>query len=179
MTSLERVGRSTYGAHRSPHYGILTYTWGRWTTKSEPAIDIKGTTWEIPAVKKEHFSVDEFRRVINSIRPDFEFVWIDIACIDQENEDVKMDEIGNQMGIFKKARRVYSWLTRTSTNRLQECVNSVFLSSYSLHKQVQQLRGLDRHMTRDESDDAAGKMSTRIKATLDGVEEIFRDPWVL
>lgn len=39
-----------------------------------------------------------------------EFGWIDVACIDQDDYAVKMDEIGRQAGIFANAHHVYAWL---------------------------------------------------------------------
>ena len=35
--------------------------------------------------------VEEFERVVRIIGQDFDFAWVDVACIDQENDEVKMD----------------------------------------------------------------------------------------
>jgi hypothetical protein len=40
-----------------------------------------------------------------------EWSWIDIACVDQENRDVKMDEVGRQASIFLEAADFFVWLS--------------------------------------------------------------------
>lgn len=48
------------------------------------------------------------------------WAWIDIACIDQENVPVKMDEVGRQASIFKQAAKSYVWLSHLSQNTLRD-----------------------------------------------------------
>ncbi|KIK54404.1 hypothetical protein GYMLUDRAFT_48765 [Collybiopsis luxurians FD-317 M1] len=130
MTSIERSGLNVYGTAQEPKYSILTYTWGRWQVK-EPgplsvALPVKGTTWKIPVIKEEHFTVDAFQRIVNRMGEDgIEWAWIDVACIDQENTTVKMDEIGKQASIFLTANKVFVWLSHLSTNRLKAAVDEI------------------------------------------------------
>lgn len=174
LTSLERQDGNVYGTHRKPHYGILTYTWGRWRTQSGPALPVKNTTWAVPSVSADHFSLEEFENVVRYIGREFDFVWIDVACIDQEDEAVKMDEIGNQMGIFKQARRVYAWLSRSSTGTLQECVDGMYAHSDVLREDVQRWRRALQPLTADD----VAKMVQSMRAILHVLERIFADPWV-
>ncbi|KAF2252752.1 hypothetical protein BU26DRAFT_418943, partial [Trematosphaeria pertusa] len=104
MTSVERHGACTYSTTEAPKYAIITYTWGRFQAPDGcPALPVKGTTWQIPPVKETCFSVESFQRVINCIGEKYEWLWLDVACIDQENEDVKMSEVARQVGIFHGA----------------------------------------------------------------------------
>lgn len=126
MTSLERQYDNRYGSVREPPYSILSYTWGRWAGNADgPRLGVKGVSWTIPAVDEEHFTAESFERVIKQLGKDFDYVWVDIACIDQENNEVKMDEVGRQVGIFANARRVYIWLSRLTTDTLQSSLDSV------------------------------------------------------
>lgn len=140
MTSHERTGRGTYGTTGFPRYSILSYTWGRWQVDDEGeeqerdsrgghrALPVLGTTWAIPRVDEAHFTVEAFQRVVyqmskslNNEEQDaekIEWAWIDIACIDQEDEAVKMDEVGRQVSIFRNAARAYVWFSRTSNDAL-------------------------------------------------------------
>lgn len=140
MTSHERTGRGTYGTAEFPRYSILSYTWGRWQVEDEGmeqdrtrlgshrALPVLGTTWAIPCVGEAHFTVEAFQRVVYRMgrslsndgkdKEEIEWAWIDIACIDQEDEAVKMDEVGRQVSIFRNAARAYVWLCRTANDAL-------------------------------------------------------------
>jgi hypothetical protein len=41
----------------------------------------------------------------------YDFVWVDVACIDQENEVMKMDKINHPTAIFQQAKGVYACMT--------------------------------------------------------------------
>ena len=117
LTSIERQGFATYLGTEAPEYNILSYTWGRWMVEhnvraSATALPVKGTPWVIPAVKEEHFTVAAFQNVVDRLgEGGCEWAWIDIACIDQDDDDIKADEVGKQASIFMLASRVYVWLS--------------------------------------------------------------------
>ncbi|KAJ5115227.1 heterokaryon incompatibility protein-domain-containing protein [Penicillium alfredii] len=139
MTSVERDSSGVYGQVEKPSYNILTYTWGRWKIRDRmkhdpPALPIKGTPWKIPAVKEEHFTVAGFQAVLGRMREGgIDWAWVDIACIDQEDEAFNAQEVGRQASIFKKARNVYVWLSRLSTDTLQKVVSGINKSGPDLH----------------------------------------------
>lgn len=132
MTSIERQPGNIYGSVREPEYGILTYTWGRWQTSNGPSLNVSGITWDIPAVNEEAFTLRDVQNVLNTISQDTEFVWIDVACIDQENYTVKMDEAGRQGGIFANAKYVYVWLWTLSLASLEAAMGDVVYCSMYL-----------------------------------------------
>lgn len=136
MTSVEWRDGNTYGPNdeREPNYSILTYTWGRWPAPGGPHIPVSGTTWAIPAVDEGKFTVASFKKVINKMGQDYDFAWIDAVCIDQENYDVKMDEIGKQVGIFANASEVYVWLWSLPSARLQDVYDNIMHCGASLEK---------------------------------------------
>jgi hypothetical protein len=160
MTSLERQQGNVYGDQKEPRYGILTYTWGRWQTDRVDAIDIKGTTWKIPAVAEEHFTVSRFKGVIDKIGEEVEYAWVDVACIDQEDNRVKMDEVGRQVGIFKQAHRVFVWLNRLEPEKLQRCLDEIFTSGPEL-----------------EHEKSADGVLARLYSLNNAMEMLFNDPW--
>ena len=129
MTSVERNDSNVYGDALKPKYSILTYTWGRWQVKTDnppPTLPVKGTTWKIPAVKEEHFTVEAFQKIVNRMGDDgVEWAWIDIACIDQVKKPVKMDEIGRQASIFHNAHKVFVWLSHIATDTLSAAIADI------------------------------------------------------
>ncbi|KAL4998271.1 heterokaryon incompatibility protein-domain-containing protein [Aspergillus recurvatus] len=132
MTSFERRGESTYGTVNEPQYGIISYTWGRWESKTASSIKINGTPWKIPAVAPEHFTPEMLQAVIHQVGKDVEYVWIDIACIDQEDQGTKMDEIGRQVGIFARATRTYVWLSHLQPDSMFRNLNELTDLIYSI-----------------------------------------------
>jgi hypothetical protein len=167
MTSLVREwddDHAVYGGKTDPEYNILTYTWGRWAVDSGPALDIKGVSWKIPSINRAHFSVEDFQRVIRRISKTTEYVWLDVACIDQENGQVKMDEIRRQAAIFWRADRVFVWLNHCSTDELQACVNKA-------NQSYQQYR--------DYLYEEIPDFNPRewIQSTGDAASRLFSDPW--
>ncbi|KAI0456527.1 hypothetical protein F5B21DRAFT_154806 [Xylaria acuta] len=136
MTSVERRDGNIYGPHdeKEPGYNILTYTWGRWPAPGGPHIPVSGTTWAIPAVDEAKFTVASFEEVIRKMGQIYDFAWIDVVCIDQENYDAKMEEIGRQVGIFANASQVYVWIWSLPTARLQDVYDDITRCSASLQE---------------------------------------------
>jgi hypothetical protein len=127
MTSLQRVGDSTYDGFQSPRYAILTYTWGRFRAPwGSLALDVKGLTWSVPPVEEKHFTVDAFQRVITHMGRSVDFAWIDVCCIDQDDLTTKMYEVGRQAGIFKQAAFAYAWLNFHGPDELQALFDTIF-----------------------------------------------------
>lgn len=131
-------------AKRLPRYNILSYTWGRWRSDNARPIDIKGTPWKIPAVQQEHFTPEVFERVLRIASKSADYVWVDVACINQGRspEDVteSMDQVGKQMGIFSQAYQAFVWLNRSSKEDLQKAVDGVILSGLDLQDELYDLK---------------------------------------
>ncbi|RPA78937.1 hypothetical protein BJ508DRAFT_151121 [Ascobolus immersus RN42] len=172
LTSTPRTGTSTYGTTTCPSYGILTYTWGRWKDRSPhptPAVPISGTDWPIPSVTPDHFTVEAFLKVIARIGQEVEWVWIDVACIDQRDDSAqKAEEIGKQVGIFRGAKCCFVWLSRLSTAELSEGWGRVLGESCRL-----QFHG-EGDAKLGDPDEALGEI---LPALLRALEGLFRDPW--
>lgn len=161
MNSIERDETNSYSGQKEPKYGILTYTWGRWHTKWGPTLDIKGTTWKIPSVGEEHFSVADFKSIIDKMGEDTEWAWIDVACIDQEKDSIKMDEIGRQVGIFHNAHKVYVWLSHLKTTVLKSTLDDIWNYGPDLR-------------FRSESTYTVPELVARLSSAFD---TLFADPW--
>lgn len=116
--SVQRSGDWTYGNVDKPAYNILSYTWGRWQLREGKALPIQDVTWKIPPVDRKGFSVEAFAKVVRHVSQRGH-VWLDVGCIDQEKNDVKMSEIGRQAGIFRGAQQVYIWLSQSKRSILE------------------------------------------------------------
>lgn len=178
LTSYEWQPGNKYNNIPSPAYNAITYTWGRWRLKDTQlpnvtAISVRGTPWPIPRIDRVHFTAAEFEHFIKRtsvLRPmhisqsrkrakkesDVEFVWLDVACIDQRpNEPRGAAEIGRQAMIFRGAKQVYVWLTTHSFDTLSHAV-----ATFEDFTSVDQMRPRS-------SDEAA----------LQTIEHFLSDPW--
>ncbi|KAK8215074.1 hypothetical protein M8818_002084 [Zalaria obscura] len=143
MTSYECRDGNTYNGVKDPQYRALSYTWGRWelTEGVKPFIKelrISGITWDVPRMNPAHFTVHQMEQVLHRacqavslnsedtpttntkiMLPPTEWVWLDIACIDQDPASPQNAiEIGRQAKIFKNATGVLIWLsTCTDTDK--------------------------------------------------------------
>ncbi|KUI54507.1 hypothetical protein VP1G_01849 [Cytospora mali] len=150
--SVQRSGPSTYEGTKLPNYNILSYTWGRWQTEVGEALPIQNVKWKIPIVARQGFSVEAFAKVVRHVSQG-SHVWLDVGCIDQEDEAVKMGEIGKQAAIFRGAQKAYIWLSHSKRNILKPFILEVL--SRDAHF-------IDRPWL--------NKVSK-------GIEIIFADPW--
>ena len=176
MTSLERQEGNIYGDFMEPDYSILSYTWGRWqVADGNPALVVRGVPWRIPTIDEQHFSAMQLQKVIWNIslgeqsedeeRKSIVFVWIDVACIDQENERIKAIEIGRQAAIFANAKSVYIWLSHLDEAELQLCDETLYDSSETL-------LSAEGNEARDTVEDNAW-----IESLVQLLEVLLRDPW--
>jgi Heterokaryon incompatibility protein (HET) len=148
MTSVERTRESSYGQDEAPNYGILSYTWGRFETDSGGHLNISGVQWPIPAIEISHFSVEQFESVLRRMTSSaeqwksrsysYDYVWLDVACINQdkskESEAEKMHQVGRQAGIFRRAKEAYIWLNRLDPDQLSNCVQDLLKTTYKIAK---------------------------------------------
>ena len=114
-TSLEWQPGNIYGSQKEPPYAIISYTWGRWAlpTHDRPTLNVSGITWEIPPINPVLFTVAEFENILRTActKAETDFVWIDVACIDQtEGSRQKDKEIGRQAKIFRGATKAFIWM---------------------------------------------------------------------
>lgn len=153
LISIERSGQCTYGKTESPDYNILSYTWGRWEDAKGQALPIQNTAWEIPRVRTDGFTIDAFRRVVELVGKDTH-MWLDVACIDQKDEPTKMEEIGKQAAIFKRAKMSYIWLSHTRVSQIEPIIRRLV----NKNEAVRTDRGWLRTVLKD-------------------VKLVFSDPW--
>jgi hypothetical protein len=127
MTSYEWQLGNKYRGIKEPDFNAISYTWGRYEDRNERPITIHGVCWTIPGIERSHFTIDEFQKTIDSATENglCEFIWLDVACIDQENDVVKMDEINKQAEIYRRARRVFAWMVPWTTREMLEAFHTV------------------------------------------------------
>lgn len=132
MTSLERGEGNVYGGDREPNYAIVSYTWGRYIIPDGPRLHVKGIDWGIPAINPDHFMVADLERLLTHVAMRHQYVWIDVACIDQKRHRVKMEEVGRQASIFKLAKQAYVWLSMHEPEHTQRLLHRLFNSTYEM-----------------------------------------------
>lgn len=128
MTSYQRTGHATYNGVAEPEYSILAYTWGRFEDFDpyhEETLPIKGIPWRIPTIKSSHFTVEAFQTVLRRMGDRHEWAWIDIACINQDDDTSKMDQVGRQASIFRQAANSFVWLSRVPNRACSEALGAV------------------------------------------------------
>lgn len=158
MTSLEWQPGNIYGDQVAPAYSAVSYTWGRYDLdnpgkkrqkkkyKNVRGIKIKGIDWPVPRINPdEHFHVDHFYNLIEQTCKPIDgadcgtkFLWLDVACIDQNNGPQKMAEIGRQAVIFQNADRVFIWLTTFGADKLASVIDTLAQSSCKYMETYQQ-----------------------------------------
>ncbi|KAI0544327.1 heterokaryon incompatibility protein-domain-containing protein [Xylaria curta] len=159
LTPVERVGDATYGTFERPTYNILSYTWGRFESSAGEAIVIHNTPWKIPRILPDHFTTSDFYRVINRVSQGCSHIWIDVACIHQENEAIKFSEIGHQAAIFRGAESAFIWLSHCSLDGLEP------LRQQIRYDEVPRVGTIMRKRTR------------YFQRTLQRFQYLFNDPW--
>lgn len=130
MISHEWTTGNKCGNYVAPIYNAISYTWGPYDLQYMPnisndvdrttrSIDVAGIPCvaEVPRIHADHFSstdlpyiIDQSLRLSPTINT--EFVWLDVACIDQRDGPQKKAEIGRQASIFKDPESVFVLLTR-------------------------------------------------------------------
>lgn len=128
MRSYERQEGNRYKYVTQPCYNILSYTWGRWQdrTGQAEALTVRGITWRIPAIQPHIFTAAEFKDVLLKVSAGVDWVWVDIACIDQDDSKVRDEEVGRQAGIFSRASSAFIWLHQSPTQRIQSFADELF-----------------------------------------------------
>lgn len=172
MTSLELRPGNRYGDFVEPEYGALSYTWGRYEVLSGPRLEVRGISWTIPAINDKHFTVDQFKAALKQASSLSGLVWVDVACIDQEDNRVKADEIGKQADIFRSASRVCVWLTSQSTGAMQSALENIQLFG----KRVAQLAYKENSFTLDDTGTLLHEECLTSNAEV-SFAVIFDDPW--
>lgn len=71
-------------------------------------------------------TAEGFLEVLRRVSAEVDWVWVDVAHIDQENPEVKADEIGRQAAIFNNARRSFIWLHHSPIRKLQRLSELLF-----------------------------------------------------
>lgn len=154
-----------------PVYNVLSYTWGRFTTDG-PALDLDGISWKVPGIQPAHFTTEEFKHVLESIAAPSGYVWVDVACIDQDNLAVKMDEIGKQADIFRGAHKAFIWLTRHSAASLGDTIET-------LNAFLDQLLAVDVEGSNFlyDGEQVRRVLENGLHEALDAVQRLLVDPW--
>jgi hypothetical protein len=171
MTSVCRTEVDQYGTVHDPQYNALSHTWGRFTAEG-PSIDISGVSWLIPSIDARHFSVDNFGHVLHAIAPSSGYVWVDVACIDQYDTRVKMDEVGKQGDIFRRATNVFVWLLHHDTPTLTSILGQIddftrVLESYHVQESDFEY----------DHQEVLGVIHSKVGSMYVAAERLLLDPW--
>lgn len=188
-----------YGNVKEPRYNAISYTWGRFqlcdgdeliTGEQPSGLKVHGVDWDIPRVDPAHFTPEQLREILRAamhvsqgyffVRTDrvavpetrdaVEFVWVDIACIDQRFNTTSMLEIGRQAQIFSRAECVYIWLSRTSTEILRQLWQEYNAMNKDLYKAYRQAYVPGSHFK-------ARLDEAWLHGAVETIETLTHDPW--
>ena len=123
MTSWERRPGNEYGQDapvKEPPYATFSYTWGRFECSAGEALSIANLNWVVPPVTPGHFSAHDFQHIIYEIAAvtGVKYLWLDVACISQEDRSLHAEEVGRQKDIFQNSSLGFVWLTTFSSDDL-------------------------------------------------------------
>ncbi|KAF4313023.1 hypothetical protein GTA08_BOTSDO01707 [Botryosphaeria dothidea] len=91
-------------------------------------IGVQGVTWNVPRIDPARFTAEMFEKVLwetSKVNPETCLVWVDMACIDQEDRVVQGLEIGRQAQIFRSAQTVAVWLHEHESSALRKVVETL------------------------------------------------------
>lgn len=187
LTSYEWTPGNVYNGVKAPIYNAISYTWGRFRLNDGqlpeigPALDIRGTPWEIPRINPSHFTSAQMAAVVTMLSEipapkhvanvvtgsetallTTPFLWLDLACIDQRGGPVAAMEIGRQGGIFRRAARVGVWLSRS-------------VGDDDRHESFQEFFRIAR--SRDMDLGFRSLQDHKLARLLSCVHEVLSDPW--
>ncbi|KAF2122748.1 heterokaryon incompatibility protein-domain-containing protein [Lophiotrema nucula] len=197
MTSVVRQGSDTYLVDncrqliRKPPYSVLSYTWGRYEKRPRKPehrrLKVHGIDWDIPPIDETHFTVEDFESVIEVLRCRHEFAWIDIACIHQEDNLLKLQEIGQQGKIFQRAESAFIWLCRTTTRSLDhhskslKSVSDLFLEEvdYNFFEGPQSVLEAKKRVSeaRYRSQEYENQVAQTLDTAIAAITELTKDPY--
>jgi hypothetical protein len=95
----------------------------------------------------------------------YEFLWLDIACIDQRESPIQQAEVGRQARIFRHARHSYVWLSHLTHSRLESLL-------FDLEKAV-------AGMQKEPYGQTPSSFNSRswLLLALESVNGLAKDPW--
>jgi hypothetical protein len=174
---VRRTGDDVYYAEtdKNPEYAILSYTWGRYradggfgsaSLPAAEAIDILGTSWSIPKIAPVRgFGRDVFKAVIKAAAQSLDYIWLDVACIDQQTDTDK--QIGQQVSIFHRASSASIWLhqqRQEDGGKIADAVKAM----------VHEIANPDHRAQRDTPDESLRQERLRTEFM---VNQLLYDPW--
>ena len=141
---------------KNPQYAILSYTWGRfradgkWGSSILPnaeAIEINGIPWNIPKMDPvKGFGRETFKRVLEVVAGRYDYVWVDVACINQGPDPDEHNQIGCQASIFNRASAAFIWLHQQGLGDGHSIADRIS----TLIAQIEEHGKASGQMTRDE-----------------------------
>lgn len=171
MTSLERSAGNVYGGYKEPTYHAISYTWGRFVDSNEKSIQVNNLSWTVPPIKDAHFSTEDFGAAIRLAGVGVDFVWVDIACIDQADPMNKMDEIGKQAAIFRRASKVFAWLAPWHSEDLEQSL--WIIEAYCRSFYEPQHGGLTSYIMKSKSE----RPKSTVISLLGAIQGLVAQPW--
>lgn len=190
-----------YNGAREPRYNAISYTWGRFAIRGAEqrpevgSLEVGNIPWAVPRVNPSHFTVADFQNALETAsnvpeliferegeRPllklkSLEYVWIDVACIDQRRNRDSQLEIGRQAQIFGNATSVYIWLCQTGTETLQDAGWDVRHLSEEACRNIPAWFGSNTGGTVYAAEAEAGYDAMWLDNGLEALQSFCTDPW--
>lgn len=126
----------------------------------------------------------EFQLVLQRVGTGVDWVWVDVACIDQKDVTVRDEEVGRQAGIFNTAKEAFVWLHHSPLPKLQRVADLLFEAAdnaLDIQAHLAQIYGIsmgDIDPEPDQNDnDACVIDNAWVNSLLTTLEILDDDPW--
>ena len=150
------------------HFSVAEFQHIIWEVMKEPDRVYTFDSWKWDTMRNQSLKNRILRTVLgfleNRVRV-YEFLWLDIACIDQRWTATTMKEIGRQARIFRHAKHSYAWLSHLPYGTLEPLLVNLEQAVWSLQKEP--------------FHQEASAFDTRpwILAALTAISGLTADPW--
>jgi hypothetical protein len=108
---------------KTPHYAILSHTWGLDTDEVTHTDLINGVYKDKVGYKKLHFCAEQARR------DGLEYIWVDTCCIDKSDPIEVQRSINSMFRWYRDATRCYVYMSDVSASGKQAQTRSAFRAS--------------------------------------------------
>lgn len=156
------------------HFSVVEFQRAIWETIKEPDRHYTFNDWRWETMRNQTWKNKAWMGVLAWLEKHarvYEFLWLDIACIDQRRNATTMREIGRQARIFRHAKHTYAWLSRHPYATLEPILRNIEKALYGLQKEPFPSQRISQQ------DLAPFDSRPSIELALDSFTQLVADPW--
>ena len=156
------------------HFSVDEFQRAIWETVKEPDRHYTFNDWKWETMRNQSWRHKAWMGVLAWLEKTarvYDFLWLDIACIDQRWNTTTMREIGRQARIFRHAKHTYAWLSRHPYTTLEPIVRNIEHALFGLqHEPFPSQQNGQQDLARFDS-------RPLVELALDSLTQLVTDPW--